>query len=134
MEQSARRENLRISCIPESEGEEHETEDQLAVKGCGVAANAGVQLESRDILTCHRLGRYAEDKVCQTVVIFVVRRKRETVYNGRFSLKKVEGFNDVYINEDLTAMRYSVLMTANDSPTVKKSVVKIWQHCMQDDE
>lgn len=124
LEQNARRENLRISGIPESEGETRETEDQLANKVCEVAAKCGVNLEAREISSCHRLGKKAEGRVRQTVVRFVTRRQRDALYNGRYTLKKEEGYKDVYINEDLTTMRYSVLMAAKESPSVKKVTTK----------
>ena len=117
IEQSTRRENLRISGLPEADGDE--TEDQLIAKVCDVAEKAGVDVSERDVSTCHRLGKRGEGKVRQTIVRFAVRRRRDALYSSRFQLKGKEGCRNIYINEDLTPMRYSVLMRAKGSPLVK---------------
>ena len=120
-EQYTRRENLRISGLPESEGEE--SEEELIGKLCSVADKAGVKVEASDISTCHRLGRKVEGKVRQTIVRFAL-RKRDRLYSSRFNLKGKEGCRHIYINEDLTTMRYSVLMKAKESPNVKSVTTK----------
>ena len=118
VEQQTRRENLRISGLPESEGEE--TEGQLIAKVRSVAEKAGVEINDSDVSTCHRLGRKSDaGRVRQTIVRFALRRKRDLLYSSRFNLKGKEGCNKIYINEDLTTMRYSILMRAKDSPQVK---------------
>ena len=121
-EQYSRRDNLRVSGLPESDGEE--TEEQLLSKVCGVASKAGVEVEARDISACHRLGKKADGKTRQTIVRFSLRRKRDSLYASRFSLKGKEGCRNIYINEDLTAMRHSVLMKAKESPLVKSVSTK----------
>ena len=118
VEQQTRWENVRISGLPESEGEE--TEDQLISKVQSVAEKAGVKISDTEISSCHRLGMKSDaGRARQTIVRFALRRKRDLLYSSRFKLKGKDGCRNVFINEDLTTMICSVLMCAKESPQVK---------------
>ena len=83
---------------------------------------------------CYRVGKpRAGGGARQTVVRFLSRRKRDDVYQARFALKGKS--KDVYINEDLTPLRYAVMRRAKTSPQVKSVSTKHGQiSCkMQDD-
>ena len=116
IQQELKRDNLRFSGIPETEGE---TEDQLAEKVAKVAKEVGVELHSKDISSCHRLGKKRERGHRQAVVRFATRRQRDSFYAARYSLKGKDEMKGVYINKDLTAMRHSVLMRAKEAPNTK---------------
>ena len=120
MQQEMRRDNLRLTGLPESQ--EEETEDQLINSVKAVAKEAGVDIRSEDISACHRLGKKREGgKSRQTVVRFQSRRKRDKLYSARFNLKGKETMKGVYINEDLSAMRHALLMRAKVAPNVKSA-------------
>lgn len=75
-----RRDNIRITGLKEEENEDEET---LLAKTVEVAADIRVIVESRDILTVHRLGRSRNAKR-PVMVRFCQRKKR----NGMMSKKQ----------------------------------------------
>ena len=123
LDQQGRRDNLRISGLAEEKTDE-ESEEMLASKVCKVAVQAGIELKGADISSCHRLGKKSGDKSRQTFVQITTRRKRDALYNARFSLKGKDGCDGIYINEDLTPMRYAVLRAAKRSEMVKRVSTK----------
>ena len=120
LDQSSRRDNLRITGLPEAADEEEE--EDLIQKVCNVAEQAGVHLQEHDISSCQRLGKKSENKVRQTLVRFTARRKRDTLYKSRFNLKGKDSCKGVYLNEDLTPMRFKLLMAAKDSSQVQRAL------------
>ena len=85
-----KRENLRLSGLPENE---EETEDVLIQKVCGVAREVGVELQLADFSSCHRLGKPRSDgRPRQAIVRFLTRRKRDAFYQARFNLKGKEAY------------------------------------------
>ena len=130
LDQNMRRENLRITGLPESQEESEEALIGAVVK---VAKEAGVELAVGDLDTCHRLGsppkptqnqpqngkEQVKPKPRQTFIRFSSRKKRDQLYDNRFKLKGNESCKGVFINEDLTSMRYKVLMAAKKAPDVK---------------
>ena len=85
---------------------------------------AGVDLKEVEISSCHRFGKKSADRTRQTFVRLNNRRQRDRFYDARFALKGKDGCEGVYINEDLTPMRYAVLRAAKSSSTVKRVSTK----------
>ena len=74
-----------------------------------------------DFSSCHRLGKPRSDgKPRQAIVRFLTRRKRDALYQARFNLKGKEAYKGLFINEDLTSMRYAVLSRAKEAPHVTR--------------
>ena len=122
LQQEMKRENLRLSGLPENE---EETEDVLIQKVCGVAREVGVELQLADFSSCHRLGKPRSDgRPRQAIVRFLTRRKRDALYQARFNLKGKEAYKGLFINEDLTSMRYAVLSRAKEAPHVTRVSTK----------
>ena len=120
--QEQRRDNLRLAGLEEIE---EETEDALAESVCKVAREVGVNIQPADISSCHRLGKKrGAGRSRQAVIRFVSRRKRDSLYDGRFKLKGKDNMKGVFINEDLTPLRFAVLMRAKESPTVRSAMSK----------
>lgn len=125
MEQETKRENLRISGLAENGEEEEgeESEDDLIRKVIGLAKAVDVEIQPSDISSCYRIGKWSPDKekIRQSVVRFTTRRRRDALYQARFGLKDKDNFTRVYmyVNEDLTRLRYSVMMAAKKIDGVK---------------
>ena len=130
--QQLRRDNLRIAGVKEEEEtneeseqsekkeEKEESEEMLQSKVIQCAAKVGVTIKKEDLSTCYRVGRKSEGKVRQILVRLVSRSKRDAIHAGRFKLKGDSSMDGVYINEDITPMRFAVLKTAKASPLVKR--------------
>ena len=54
---------------------------------------------------CHRVGKKKTDKPRHVLVRFVNRRIRDAVIRGRRHLKGKEGFDGIYLNDDLSGLR-----------------------------
>ena len=136
LDQNMRKENLRLAGVAEAGDESKEV---LAGKILQVAKEAGVELSPNDIDTCHRIGtpprpvtpiqngqhqEASTPKPRQVFVRFFSRRKRDEVYDSRFKLKGKDLCKGVFINEDLTPLRYKLLMAAKKAPDVKTATSK----------
>ena len=123
IDQRSRMDNLRINGLPESQGDSEEAEEVLVNKLCKLAEAVGVDVNPTcDISSCHRVGKRQAipgARPRQVVVRFTTQRKRDAVYSARFKLKDKQDHRGVFINEDLTTLRYSVLMAAKKAPQVK---------------
>lgn len=122
LDQKSRMDSLRVNGLPEQEGESAEEEKEITKKICKLAGEVGVVLKPNDFASCHRLGKNpgSAAKPRQCIVRFMARRKRDDIYNGRFQLKGKASYKGVFINEDLTPLRYAVLMAAKNAPGVKQ--------------
>ena len=121
MDQRLRMDNLRVSGLQEPTGEEEESSEVVAIKVCKVAEAVGVGMSPADISSCHRFGKRPAPggKARQVFVRFANKRKRDALYDARFKLKGNLDHKGVFINEDLTSMRYALLMAAKKAPLVK---------------
>ena len=124
IDQRSRMENLRISGLPESQGDGEEAEEALMDRICKLAEAVEVAVSPGEISSCHRVGKRqtnvnAASKPRQVVVRFATKRKREAIYSARFKLKDKNDYIGVFVNEDLTPLRYAVLMAAKKAPQVK---------------
>lgn len=113
LEQYTRRDNLRIFGIEEDPDED---EDILQAKVMEVAADVGVKLEANDISIAHRLGK-ASERGRPVIVRFCHRKKRNAVLSNKKELKKKQ--KKIFINEDLTPMRATMLKMVKEQTAVK---------------
>lgn len=118
LEQYGRRNAVRIwsKTMPESPGEN--TDDLVKA----YARKAGVELPPDSIGRSHRVGRPAPNKVRPIIVKFISYNLRKTLYDAR---KNVPG---VYVSEDLTSVRSSILYKARLERTAGR-----FKHCWTTD-
>ena len=119
LDQQMRRENLRVTGLPEG-GEEEETEKGLTKQVCTLAKEMGVEISPECISSCHRIGRKSQGgKTRQVMVRFTRRNQRDAMYDARFKLKRHDKYKGVFVNEDLTPIRHALLMRAKNLSNVK---------------
>ncbi|XP_052285650.1 uncharacterized protein LOC127881623 [Dreissena polymorpha] len=112
-EQYSRRNCLRLTGIPETEGE---STDDIIIKLCK-QVNADIKLS--DIDRSHRVGKPGPSKSRPIIVKFATYRSRQTLYKTRAALKST-GFSGAYLNEDLTRKRSQIMYTARQLVKYKK--------------
>lgn len=106
-EQYSRRNCLRISGLKE---EANEDTDALVMS---IASTIGSEIQIADIDRSHRVGspRQQRDRPRDVIVKFATYRSRQKFYRHRTALKD-SGFRGVFVNEDLTRQRSSLLYEA----------------------
>lgn len=113
LEQYSRRDNLRISGLEEDAGE---TEEVLEAKVIELAEGIGVKLKPEEISIAHRLGK-PRDGGRPLIVRFCHRKKRNEMITNKKKLKGSQ--RKVYINEDLTSLRATMMSLVKEQETVK---------------
>ena len=104
-EQYSRRNNLRISKLPESPNEDT---DAIFLK---IAETLNVPLTPGDIDRNHRVGRPGSKPQRDIIVKFVTYRVRERLFINRKKLRDSE-LKGIYLNEDLTRKRSKLMFEA----------------------
>ena len=106
-EQYSRRNCLRISGVKE---ETNESTDDIVMK---IASDIGSDIQLENIDRSHRIGNPNRrgDKPREIIVKFTAYRYRSKFYKQRTRLKE-QGYTGVFINEDLTKRRSSLLFEA----------------------
>lgn len=117
LEQYMRRDNLRIFGLEE---EANEDEGVLEAKLIEAAADMGVKLESGDISTVHRVGKVGERS--RTVIARFCHRKNRNEIMRKKELKKKN--RNIYINEDLTHLRATIMKMIKERDVVKNVVTR----------
>ena len=107
---------MRVNGLEESE---NETEDQLMEKIVQLGTDIEAGVSKRDISIAHRLP-VKINEVRQTIIKFTSRRAKMAYYSARMKLRDLPSGKSVFINEDLTSLRYKLLKTARDCPGFKK--------------
>ena len=107
LEQYGRRNNIEVSGIPDSVGD-----NDLEEKVISVFANVGIDVKSNDIKACHRIGK-SRNSSKKTIVRFTNRKFAKQALYNRKKLKSIGkstlGFNnDVFINENLTPVNNKI--------------------------
>ena len=103
--QYSRRESIRIHGVAT---DKDESNFQCETRAIEVLQDAGVKLERRDISAVHRAGREKDGK--QPILVkFVSRKTREDVMKMKKNLQDMEGYDGVFITDDLTPMRRTLL-------------------------
>lgn len=120
LEQYQRKDNL---CIYGLEEENDETEEVVEAKIIELAADMGVTLVSDNISIAHRLGKpQASNRSRPIIVRFCHRKKRNEMLKKRVELKNKQ--RKVFVNEDLTPMRVSMLKVVKEQPNVKNATTR----------
>ena len=116
-EQYSRRSCLRISGLKE---EVNEDTDTLVIS---IASTIGSEIQIADIDRSHRVGspRQQRDRPRDVIVKFATYRARQNFFKRRTTLKD-SGYRGVFVNEDLTRQRSSLLYEARK--LLKSAVVK----------
>ena len=117
LQQYSRRESVRIFGIRQAEGE---TAEQVEQKALGVFREAGADVKEEDIAAVHRVGKVGRG-LRPILVKFVSRRKRREVMEKKKSLKGKDGYQKVYINDDLTPLRAKLLALVKRLDNVDKA-------------
>lgn len=115
LEQYQRSDNLRIYGLREESGE---TEEVLEDKVIELASKIGVDLQSSDISVVHRLGK-PRDRDRPLIVRFCRRKRRNEILKKKAELKKQN--TNVFINEDLTPLRSTMMKMVKDQTGVKNA-------------
>ena len=126
LEQYSRRENIRVLNLSEPAGTE--TKEELEAGVAEVCSQTGIAVTAIDFAACHRVGKRKTEKPRHVLVRFVNRRIRDAVIRGRRHLKGKDGFDGIYINEDLTLHRSKLMHL------IKKNGFDVWSingklHC-----
>lgn len=116
-EQYSRRNNLRISGVPETNAE---NTDEIVLK---MATDIGSDLRIEEIDRSHRIGKSDPNRSRprEVIVKFTSYRARQKLLKMRSALKD-NGYVGVFLNEDLTKYRSEVLYEARK--TVKSDIAK----------
>ena len=115
LEQYTRRETIRISGLPEEEGED------VIGKVVDLGKKIGVDLDTKDISVVHRNGRKIQGQHRQILCRFVSRASADKLHAKRSHLKDFAEYRSkVFINEDLTPLRSRMLGYAKSVPGVKR--------------
>ena len=104
LEQRSRSWNVRISG---AKLQPDQSTDQVVID---IAKSMGVKLDKSDIDWSHRINKPSQEKGQQIIVRFLRRNDRAEFIKVRRKLREPNhGYSSVYISEDLTRARYSVL-------------------------
>jgi hypothetical protein len=108
-EQYTRREAIRVSGLKEDEGED------LNQKIIQLVDKIGVKIRLEDISVCHRIGRPNTAMPRQVLCRFISKRTRDEILVNKMKLKDIEETKKkIFIDEDLTPLRYRCLRAAKD--------------------
>ena len=116
-EQYSRRESIRIHGLAYAKDEKVEEVEKKAMK---VFEDAGLEIEDRDISILHRAGK-EKDGTKPILVKFISRKTRNDVMKMKKNLKEKEGYEGVFITDDLTPLRMRLLGYVKKLPGVKKA-------------
>jgi hypothetical protein len=116
LDQYSRRENVRITGIPEGEG----TEENLVDKIIQVASSMGVVIDVSSFNDVHRLGVKRPGQNRQIIVRFMNRTLKIKFLSGRKNLKNTD-YKNVFINEDLTKLRFKLFQMVRKCEEVKSA-------------
>ena len=120
LEQYQRKDSLRITGIPHEAGE---TTPQLENKVMDIARKLGVELKREEISVTHRLKADKKGGV-PTIIKFSTRRSKDLVFGAKKNMKGVSEFDNVFISEDLTRLRFRTLMSAKKCDRYKSASTK----------
>lgn len=107
-EQYSRQETMRIMGLKEEQGEDVEK------KVLEVFKEVGASVTSEDISVVHRTGQRKKG-ARHVLVRFISRKKKREVMKNRKNLKDKEAFKQVYLNDDMTALRSRLMAYIKDS-------------------
>ena len=115
LEQYTRRENIKISGLAEEEGED------LAEKVIKIASDIGIRVTRQEISAVHRIGKTMQRKPRAVICRFINRSIKDDLILNRKKLKDIPTYKGtVFINEDLTTLRYKLMTYAKSVPNVDR--------------
>ena len=130
--QYSRKDSCRISGLSE-EGEDgrQETNENLIRKVVDLGDKIGANITQADVSVTHRLPTKING-VKQTIVKFTSRRAKESFYRSKKKLKELPNCKSIFISEDLTQLRYKLLMQCKkcvgfSSLTTSNTKILVWR-------
>ena len=118
LDQQPRKLNIRVSGLSEVEGNGDFTETLM-----NLARAMKVELEPGSITDAHRISKKIPGKSRQMLVKFENRGDRLKFLAGRNELKQ-SGYEDVYISEDLTPLRFKLFHVVRKSEDAKNAYTR----------
>ena len=112
--QYSRRENVRLHGVPETAGEN--THDVVI----SIAHDMGVDISSNDISVSHRLPKSRTMKERPIIVKFVRRNMKTALMMNKKTLRTIDRYRHIYINDNLTPLRSRMLRTLQNDDEVKR--------------
>lgn len=114
LEQYSRRDSIRISGVPE---ERQENTNEKVIK---VVSDLGLSIQPSDISVSHRLGPYngnSNNVRPRPIIAKFVRRDIKTqICRNKKKIKNVQGRENVFIDEDLTPLRFRLVKELRKEP------------------
>ena len=106
--------NVRLHGVRETAGEN--TDDVVI----GIAHDMGVDISSNDISVSHRLPKSRTMKERPIIVKFVRRNTKTALMMNKKTLRTIDRYRHIYINDDLTPLRSRMLRTLQNDDEVKR--------------
>ena len=110
LEQHGRKGSVRISGFTDPHTNDEDT-DQLVIK---LTEDCGLNLKKEDISVSHRLGSKELTYDRPIIVKFVSRNNKRLLMMNKKELKNKVGYENIYINEDITTNRYKLMKYLRD--------------------
>ncbi len=119
LEQTNRRNNLRIEDISEMTGE---NTNQIL---CGLASEfLGVEIGERDLDSSHRVGKPNAEKSRTIIVRLTTYNIKKQIFKNIIKLKNIKD-RQIYVNEDSTRSRFDLAYNAHQLVR-EKQFMKTW--------
>ena len=130
--QYQRRDNIRIHGIKQEEGEKEDDVEEIVIR---VAGMCGADITKDMISTAHRVPRKPGNRAkgpLPIIVKFKGRKHKDEIYRKKKILHSTEGAENIYITEDLTQLRFKMLMAAKNcvgrsGATTHNGKIMIWR-------
>ena len=106
--QYSRRETLKISNVPEFEGE------NLRAVMIGIAADCGIRITGDHISVIHRNGRNIRGRSRDIVCKFTIRDIKHDILRNKHKLRRQDGYQYIYLDEHLTPLRAKIVKELRD--------------------
>lgn len=114
LEQHGRKGSVRITGIPDP----HKIDEDTNGKVVKIAVDSGLDLKTEDISVSHRLGKKDAAYDRAVIVKFVRREAKRSLMMMKKALKDKDGYQNIYINEDLTSIRYKISKQLRDDKKI----------------
>ena len=112
IEQYSKRDNVIISGVPETSGEN--TTDIVV----DLAAKAGVSINRNDVSTSHRLKNRRRNQPAAIVAKFVRRDTKTSLMRNKKNLRAQPDCRNIYFDDHLTGLRHKILMAVKKDPEI----------------
>lgn len=129
LEQYSGLESIRIAGLPKTDDE---SETAIRKRIVELGKECGTDLEECDISVCHRAGfkNAAATRPKAVLCRFVSRAKKSALMQNRKHLKGKDGYDRVFVNDDMTQLRARMFMMLKRNPSVQRvSTINGRIHC-----